>query len=219
MSYSPALTMGVWLGNPDTTILKKGTSSLGSPIIASVMEYAHKEVYAPEGKWKSGDWFTQPAGIQRIGKEVYPSWWSKSQGQTNFKLTFDRLSKKKATDCTPEGAKLVADVLKTTDPVTKKDSYANAPDGYNSNEDDDAHVCGEATPYVSNVTTGPNVTFNVTPGKFPLDVSGINVTVNGTPCTGIAKLAGYTYKATCSPTGQVTVTATDNGYYSHSASS
>src|SRR5690606_16660574 len=119
------------LGNPDTTILKNGTSSLGSPVIAKVMEFAHKEVYAVDGKWKSGDWYTQPAGIQRIGKEVYPSWWSKTQGQTNTKLTFDKVSRKKATDCTPEGARVVLDVLRTLDPVTKRQSYANVPEGYN----------------------------------------------------------------------------------------
>ncbi len=218
MSYSPALTMGVWLGNPDTTILKKGTSSLGSPIIAKVMEFAHKEVYGPENKWKSGDWYTQPNGIQRIGKEVYPSWWNKTQGQTNFKLTFDKASKKKATDCTPESAKLVADVLKTTDPVTKKDSFANAPDGYNVNESDDIHVCGEAQPSVSGVTAGPNVTFTVTPGKFTMETSGISVTVGGSPCT-VSKLAGNTYKAACSAAGSASVTATDTGYYTATGSS
>ncbi|MGV9001711.1 MAG: transglycosylase domain-containing protein [Candidatus Saccharimonadaceae bacterium] len=218
MSYSPALTMGVWLGNPDTTILKKGTSSIGSPIIASVMEYAHKEVYASEGKWKSGDWFTQPAGIQRIGKEVYPSWWSKSQGQTNFKLTFDKVSKKKATDCTPEGAKLVADVLKSTDPVTKKDSYANIPDGYDSNADDDAHKCGDAASLSGASQAGMIVTFTATPGgTFTVDASGITVTtVSGSPCT-VAKLSGNTYRATCTVSGGTTIKMTDTGYYTASA--
>ena len=218
MSYSPALTMGVWLGNPDTTILKKGTSSLGSPIIATVMEYAHKEVYGPEGKWKSGDWFTQPAGIQRIGKEVYPSWWSKSQGQTNFKLTFDKVSKKKATECTPEGAKLVADVLKTTDPVTKKDSFANAPDGYNVNEDDNVHKCGDTPPTVSGVSnTGTTVNFVVTPGTFSVEQSGVTVTSTGGSCT-VQKLGGNSYKATCSASGAVTISVTDTGYYTATGS-
>ena len=219
MSYSPALTMGVWLGNPDTTILKKGTSSLGSPIIAKVMEYAHKDVYAPEGKWKSGDWFTQPTGIQRIGKEVYPSWWNKTQGQANAKLTFDTVSKKKATDCTPEGAKLTVDVIKTTDPVTKKDSFANVPDGYNSNEDDDVHKCGDVAPSVSGVTpNGTGVTFTVSPGTFSVDLSGITVSQNGNSCSVTKQPGNNSYKATCSGTGAVTITATDTGYYTGTAS-
>lgn len=216
MSYSPALTMGVWLGNPDTTILKQGTSSLGSPIIASVMEYAHKEVYAPEGKWKSGDWYAQPTGIQRINGEVYPSWWSKSQGQTNAKLTFDRVSRKVATDCTPPGARLEANVLKTTDPVSKKDSYANVPDGYNANATDDAHVCGEAGPSISDITGG---NFSVSQGAFSVPSSGVTATQAGGSCS-VQQVGGAgNYKATCSGSGPITVTVVDSGYYSTSRSS
>lgn len=217
MSYSPALTMGVWLGNPDTTILKKGTSSIGSPIIASVMEYAHKEIYAKEGKWKSGDWYTQPAGIQRIGKEVYPSWWNKTQGQTNFKLTFDKLSRKKASDCTPEGAKIVADVLKTTDPVTKKDSFANVPDGYNSNATDDRHNCSDVQPSISGVSvTGNSATFTVMSGTFPVAISGITVTSNGTPL-GVSSAGGNKYQVN-GVSGPINITVIDEGYYTATAS-
>lgn len=220
MSYSPALTMGVWLGNPDTTILKKGTSSLGSPIIAKVMEYAHKEVYAPEGKWKSGDWFTQPAGIQRIGGEVYPSWWSKTQGQSNAKLMFDKVSKKKATECTPEGAKVELGVIKTTDPVTKKDAYSNVPDGYNANESDDIHKCGDSKPTVSvstsgNAGTGWTITATVTQGTFSLGDSPITGSVGGTALSFTR--TGNTYKASysgaTSPAGNISITVTDTGYY------
>lgn len=226
MSYSPALTMGVWLGNPDTSILKLGTSSIGSPIVAKVMEYAHKDVYAPEGKWKSGDWFAQPTGIQRIGNEVYPSWWSKTQGQANAKLTFDKLSKKKATSCTPDGAKVTLDVVKTTDPVTKKDSYTNVPDGYNPNGDDDVHKCSDTPPSISGVSTsGTNgnytVSVTINQGTFNLDASGVTISVDGTALTGLTK-TGSTYRATyngtANPTGRITITATDSGYYTANSS-
>lgn len=222
MSYSPALTMGVWLGNPDTTILKNGTSSLGSPIVASVMEYAHKEIYAAEGKWKSGDWYTQPAGIQRVGKEAYPAWWSKSQGQSNMKITFDKVSKRKATTCTPEGAKYVADVFKTTDPVTKKEAYVNIPDGYNANEDDNVHNCSDALPTITGLAVnGSTITFSVSQGTFGLDTSGVTVTVGGTS-VAVVKQGGNSYSATYtgagSPNGQTTVNVTDAGFYTTSAS-
>lgn len=219
MSYSPALTMGVWLGNPDTTILKNGTSSLGSPIVAKVMEYAHKEVYAAEGKWKSGDWYTQPNGIQRIGKEAYPSWWSRTQGQANAKLTFDRVSRKKATDCTPEGARVVMDVLKTIDPVTKRESFGNIPDGYNATADDDIHKCGDTPPSVSGISiSGNGFTFTVSPGTFSVEPSGVTATLGGSPCQ-VQKTSGNSYKATCSATsGQASVTVTDTGYYTGAGS-
>src|SRR5690606_6004337 len=122
-SYSPSIAMAVWLGNPDTAILKNGTSSLGSPIVEKVMTYAHKEVYADEGKWQTNQWFTRPAGIQAQGKELYPSWWSKNQGQSEEKITFDRISKRKATNCTPSLAKIELEVVKSIDPVTKEEIY------------------------------------------------------------------------------------------------
>jgi membrane peptidoglycan carboxypeptidase len=217
MSYSPAVTMGVWLGNPDTTILKNGTSSLGSPIIASVMEYTHKEVYAPQGLWKSGDWFAQPSGIQRIGNEVYPSWWNKSQGLSNAELTFDRVSKKKATSCTPDGAKETINVVKSIDPVTKKDIYRNVPSGYDATKDDDTHNCNDAKPIIGaiDLTTPESVTVTVTPGKFSLPASGVTIKLKGNslPVTKSGNTYTATYTGTVPASGEVSVTAIDSGYY------
>lgn len=222
MSYSPALTMGVWLGNPDTTILKNGTSSLGSPIVAKVMEYAHKEVYAKENKWKSGDWFSQPSGIQRVGNEVYPSWWNKTQGQSNAKLTFDRVSKRKATSCTPDGARISLDVIKSTDPVTKKNVYRNAPAGYDTTKSDDVHDCSDSKPSVSAVITGGGnnwvITASAAKGESKFSITGVTIAVDGNQLT-VTKTGGV-YKANYTgsdPTGKVEVTVTDSGYYTSSS--
>jgi membrane peptidoglycan carboxypeptidase len=218
MSYSPALTMGLWLGNPDTTILKNGVSSLGSPIIASVMEYAHKEVYAPQGLWKSGDWFTQPAGIQRIGNEVYPAWWNKTQGQSNAELTFDKLSKYKATACTPDAAKDTVGVIKSTDPVTKKDIFTSVPNGYDATKDDDKHSCSDAHPsFLGPVTTAANIiTVTINPGTFGLSANSVAISLNGAALT-VTQAGGNTYKAAYTgaapAAGAVSVTVTDDGYY------
>lgn len=218
MSYSPAVTMGVWLGNPDTTILKNGTSSLGSPIVASVMEYTHKEVYAPQGLWKSGDWFTQPQGIQRIGNEVYPSWWNKSQGLMNAELTFDRVSKKKATSCTPEGARDTVNVIKSIDPVTKKDIYRSVPNGYDATKDDDKHACGDAQPTFSggvDLLKANKIEVTVIPGKFPLSSSSVTMSLKGKSLT--VSRSGNTFTASYTgpepDKGDVSVTVTDTGYY------
>jgi membrane peptidoglycan carboxypeptidase len=225
ISYSPVLTMGVWLGNPDTTILKQGTSSIGSPIVAKVMEFAHKEVYAKDGRWKSGDWFTAPAGIQRVGIEVYPSWWNKTQGQSNAKLMFDKVSKRKATACTPEGAKIELDVVKTTDPVTKKDAYSNVPDGYDSKEDDNVHSCSDVPPSLpgSVTITGPpsSWTIKVTPSAgspFTLSDDSVTISVDGVALTVTESGGVYqaTYTGLASPSGKITVKVTDSGYYTAS---
>ncbi len=225
MSYSPALTMGVWLGNPDTTILKNGTSSLGSPIIAKVMEFAHKEVYAPENKWKSGDWFAVPNGIQRVGNEVYPSWWSRTQGQANAKLTFDRVSKFKATDCTPAAARIEVDVVKTIDPVTKKEAFSNVPGGYDATKDDNVHNCSDASPTISSIDISGSsgnwtITVNVSQGTFGLDNATASITVNGQALNGNRSGNSFkaTYNGTGNPTGGISATVTDSGYYTATGS-
>ena len=227
VSYSPALSMAVWLGNPDTSTLLQGTSLIPGPIVDKVMAYAHKTVYTEDGKWKSGDWFTAPLNIKKIGNEYYPSYWSKTQGQTNDKLTFDRLSKKKATECTPDAAKIVLDVIKTIDPVTKKPSYSSVPDGYNAKESDDLHKCSDAQPKVSidiAASGGENgyiITATTTKGKFAID--DISISVGGEivkTCSGEANCS-YTITLTPSATKQQAVfaTVTDVGYYSSQSSS
>lgn len=222
MSYSPVLTMGVWLGNSDATILKNGNSSMPGPIIAKVMEYAHKDVYAGQGLWKSGDWFAMPSGIQSVGNELYPSWWSKNQGKTNAKLTFDRVSKFRATDLTPDGARIELEVTKMTDPVTKKDIYI-APDGYDASKEDDAHKSSDSKPTASvSLVAGPKknqytVTVKVNPGTFP--VSNVQILVGGSAITTIPVSGTNSYTHTVDLTSadtsqkSVSVVITDSGYY------
>src|SRR5690606_38957949 len=128
--------------------------------------------------------------------------------------TFDRVSRKKATDCTPAGAKIELDVLKTIDPVTKKESFGNIPEGYNARADDDAHKCGEAASISGVAANGDKVSFTATPGgSFTIQLSGVTVTAGGTACS-VTK-SGTTYTADCgSKTGAVAITVTDTGYYS-----
>lgn len=223
MSYDPALTMGVWLGNPDTRVLTNGNSSLPAKIVGQVMEYAHKEVYAQEGKWNpanGGNWYTQPAGIQNIGGELYPSWYNKNQGKSNDKLTFDKVSKKKATTCTPDEAKVQIDVQKFTDPISKKDAYI-APDGYDATKDDDVHKCDDTKPSVGTISvTNDNgnsykISASVVAGTHPLQqleirvgstvVATLPVTSSGTYSTS------YTFPNNSAQT--ITATVTDNAYY------
>lgn len=228
VSYSPALTMAVWLGNSDATVLKNGTSSIPGPIIATVMSYAHLNVYAPEGKWKAGDWYPTPKGIQKIGNEYYPSWWSASQGQTNTQIDFDRVSKYKATQYTPDAAKISLAVTKSVDPVTKKDVYANVPDGYDASKDDDVHLEGDTGPQINTTSLWTGTTNNwvstitTIPGSsaHPV-VSGVVVTINGTNYTATTTdNTSWTVKYTgaVAPTsGSSSAVATDQNYYTSNA--
>lgn len=129
VNYSQALTMAVWLGNPDTTPLNNNaTSIVPGQMIDTVLQYAYKTVYQESGKWKPGDWISQPSGLQRIGcstgttlkvvagrpdqacGEVYPSYWNANQGLAN--VDFNSATKKLAASCTPASLKVTVSVIK-----------------------------------------------------------------------------------------------------------
>jgi len=223
MSYSPALTMGVWLGNNDPQPLRNGNSSLPGTIVNEVMAYAHEQVYAKEGKWKQGDWYTMPTGVQKIGSELYPSWYNKKNAQSSSKLTFDKVSKKIATTCTPDGAKISLDVLKTTDPITKLPVYM-APSGYDGSKNDDAHLCTDLKPAIALITVTPisantyKITTTVTAGKGNL--TDLSVSVNGTTINDQAITAAGSYDATYTASGpgtfSVAATTADDLFYTNS---
>jgi penicillin-binding protein 1A len=225
MTYSPAVSMGVWLGNQDSTPLTNGNSTMPGPIIDMVMRYVHQDIYGPDGKWKPNDWITRPAGIQVINGELYPSWYNKDQGKTNDKLTFDKVSKKKATNCTPDGAKIDIDVQKFQDPITKKDSYIT-PDGYDATKDDDAHQCSDAKPSVGTITatkqSGSTYTINVNvvAGNHPLQQLEIRVGSTVVSTQSISSNGTYSanYTFTSSDAQTITATVTDNVFYTATGS-
>jgi membrane peptidoglycan carboxypeptidase len=222
MTYSPVVSMGVWLGNPDTSTLKNGSSVLPGPIIDSVMRYVHQEVYGPAGQWKPGDWFTAPAGIQNINGELYPSWYKKSQGSSTSKMTFDRVSKKKATSCTPDAAKIDIDVSQTVDPITKKSVVMPADGSYDATADDDIHKCDDVKPTVNSVTPTQagnknDFTINVSVAKGSAALAVIDISVNGVSVGSIpvTDSGSYSLAYTATAQGAQTVAATvrDSSYY------
>lgn len=224
-SYSPVLAMTIWLGNSDTSTIASVNSAYAMPVVRGVMQYAHQEIYAKDGRWNPDMWYTRPSGVQQVGGELYPSWWNKNQGRTNAKLTFDRVSKKKATDCTPPGARIELDVTKSTDPITKTDVFA-APDGYDATEDDDAHSCNDAKPSIGNISVNESggkydIQFNVSRGTFNLTsvdivVDGQTIKSTGLNPGGDSVSASFTPNS--SGTKSITVNVTDEGYYATSRS-
>lgn len=225
MSYSPVLAMGVWLGNSDASLLRNGRSSMPGPIVSTVMSYAHNEIYAPNGLWTSGDWFAKPSGVQTVNGELYPSWWSATQGKTDVKLFFDTVSKKKATACTPDGAKIELDVQKMVDPITKKDVYI-VPDGYDGLLDDDVHSCSDAPAGVSvnwSDLATPNtyqITVTVSQGTFP--ITSVDILINGSIVSSISAPGPYTFVYTVdsdvASDQTVTAVAHDTGLYASASS-
>ncbi len=212
VGYTPNLTMAVWLGNPDTTPLKQGNSLIPAMFFDRTMATA-TTTYVNQGKAKYSDWYTAPTGIQNIKGELYPSYYNKSAGVTNATMSFDKVSKKKATDCTPAGAKTDIGVSKTTDPITKQ-VVITAPDGYDPNSDDDVHSCSDAQPTVSIAQSGSSLVVTVHSGTFT--VQGVTLTENGNTIATQSGAGPWTFTASqlsSVTNGTVTATVTDEGYY------
>ncbi|MBC7746559.1 penicillin-binding protein [Pedobacter sp.] len=154
MSYSPRIAMGIWVGNHVPIAMNNALSSIVGPTVVKIMKPLHETIYAVDGSWKVGDWFTQPAGVQKVSVsgrlDLFPSWYNKSQVAQGNTVVFDKVSKKKATDCTPDLARISLVIQKITDPVTKKTTFTT-PDGYDSTAEDDLHSCDDVKPSITDI--------------------------------------------------------------------
>lgn len=214
VAYTPQLSMSVWLGNPDTSPLTNGNSSIPAKVLDPVLAFALQQ-YKDAGKDMS--WFTAPSGIQTIRGEVYPSYYNKSTGISNATMTFDKVSKKKATDCTPSGAKVDIGVTKTTDPYTKKD-VISAPDGYDPNDDDDVHTCGDTPPSVSLSISGTVANVSYTAGRYALQTIELRVGDTVIASKSVSSSDNWQVSLAGVPAGTVTALVTDTAYYTDSDS-
>ena len=165
LSYSTSVATAVWNGKHDGSALADSSNTVVRRVVNDYMQPVHTELYAKEGKWKSGDEPKKPAGIQTLtvnGKtDIWPSWYnSKASGVSTEKLTFNKFNHKLATECTPESQKIQVDATKTVDPITRQTIW-NVPDPYNYNEKDD---CSYTTPSVKISGTSGTLSAAVTYG-------------------------------------------------------
>lgn len=178
MSYTPRMATGVWVGKHDGTVPFRAGNAATGTLVREVMGRAHRDVFAKDGSWKAGDWFAKPSGIQTInagaGNDIFPSWYKKPKN-VEEKMMFDTVSKRKATACTPQRAKIELTVQVIEDPITKGKTFT-APDGYDPNAEDDRHKCDDIKPSVTLSTTQVGlptsktykITATVTQGTHPL---------------------------------------------------
>ena len=155
MTYSPVLATAIWNGNHDGRVLTSDTHNICFKISASYIDRVHEEVYGADGKWKSGDKINEPAGMQHMtvnGRaDIWPSWYNKktSSGISTEKMTFDSVSKKLATDCTPASTRVEVEVSKIIDPMTQKEVLTA--EGYDTEAEDDIHSCSDKQPKVGSI--------------------------------------------------------------------
>ncbi len=229
MSYTPRMAVGVWTGRNDNGHLSNLGSTANANVTSDVQKFAHTEIFAKDGSWKANDWFLKPSGLQTLtvnGKtDLFPSWYKKPTNADGEKIVFDKVSKKRATDCTPAAAKIELQVPVFEDPVTKKKVYT-APDGYDTEGNDDLHKCDDIHPFASVTVTGApskNVVINATvnQGTFPLSSASVAVdgqVISTQPVSSSGALTPVPYTFTTSGSHTVTVTVTDTGMYDGTAS-
>jgi membrane peptidoglycan carboxypeptidase len=226
-SYSPRAALSIWVGNHVPKSMNNALSSIVGPTVNNIMGPIHKDIFAKDGSWKTGDWFTQPAGIQRLSvsgrSDLFPSWYNKNQNQNaTEKITFDKVSKKKATDCTPEGAKVTMDVSKSTDPITRQTVYLSS-DGYDASKDDDFHKCDDVKPFVNLIDVksgGSKLIANVTRGTHGLQSVEFKIAgqVVGTATANESGEYSITVSGSFDNLQTISVTVVDAGYYTAESS-
>lgn len=166
VSYSTALATVVWNGNHDGRGMANGSNTVVRRVANDFMEPVHKELYASEGRWKSGDQPVRPAGIQDLTvagiKDIWPSWYTSEKSTVKTeKVKFNSTNKLQATDCTPKSMIVEIEVSTQTDPVTGT-KIVTVPDGYKYEEMDTcSSSSGEGVVLVTRIgTTMLGITFD-----------------------------------------------------------
>lgn len=225
MNYSPVVATSVWMGNHDGRPLTSSDNSVVRRVSNDYMAAVHTQVYQPAKQWTPNQQIARPDGMKDLAingkKDIYPSWFDQKTAATAVKMQFDKVSKKKATDCTPPNARIELTVTKTTDPITKRDAYI-APDGYDASKDDDKHKCDDIKPSVTITVakSGTNITItaNAVQGTNPL--TSLKIQVGGTVVADVPVSGSGSYTATTTVTGPQTISATveDSALYSANGS-
>lgn len=183
MSYSPVLATAVWVGNHNGAALKSDSHTVAFKINAAYIDAVHEQVYGEDGRWHSGMKIEKPSGIKTMSvngrTDIWPSWYGKNKNDNaTEKKIFDSISKKLATDCTPDETRIEVSVSKIVDPVLNKVEYYA--DGYDAQSEDDVHQCSDKKPTAS-VSISDD------------DSSGTTMyTVSGTARFGTYSLKSYT---------------------------
>lgn len=216
MGYSPKIAVGVWAGRNDGIAMGGYTDSRTGPIFGQFMVAAHAQVLnKPQYGYKTNEWYSQPKGVQKLsvgGKtDLFPSWYKKPKEEEK-EYVMDKVSKKLASQCTPEAAKETIKLVTVSDPTNPNSSVtAAAPDGYDITKTDDIHQCGvQAATGITFSTNRAGNTVNVTSINYaagPNPTQSVEVLVNG------QVISGQSFTLNGPGNYSIQVRITDNLYY------
>lgn len=243
MGYSTKIVAGVWIGHHENKTLRGFMEQKTSPIWREFFKNAHA------GLAGAGDQWQKPAGIKTVcinqvtgyattsgGKcDIFPSWYQPQYPDNTKKAVIDTVSKKLATECTPERAKQeitgggIRSELPTSDPLYNNwirpvQARYGASGGAIPTEKDDVHTCDPADKPSVTLTTdyegSGKYTFEATvvKGKHPL--TNVSFKIDGTVLTGgsfdvtESGTVTFSYTSTSTDTKEVTVEVVDSVLYS-----
>ena len=210
ISFSSAISTIVWNGNHDGSGLRNSNNTIVRRVVNNYMEGVHKDVYAEDGKWESGDEPSRPSGLHTMtvnGKtDIWPSWYNeKTSGVSKETLQFNKYSKVLASACIPADQVESVEVTKTIDPMTNSEVW-DIPEEYDRETADD---CTYTPPAVSISRIGDKISITVTGSH----VRGGNYTLaTGNGLTKSGTISAASFYADYTVTGEestITVTVSD----------
>lgn len=157
MGFSTKYAAGVWVGHHTGEVEMRGfMETMTQPIWNDWMQRAHDTAGDPIPRERPSGIqelpayrVTQHVGVSSIepspAVDLFPSWYQKPGGGTQEKIIRDKVSEKRATECTPALA---------IEEVTQSDAISFSSDPFydsatNSADEDDVHQCGDIKPSVS----------------------------------------------------------------------
>jgi len=253
MGFTNKLVFGLWTGRQnDTRAMYNYTDTILGPAWNSFMKQANGVL-----GYNQGSGWIKPAGIKTVcinttsgyattsggNCDIFPSWYTPKYPGTTQSAVIDTISKKLATECTPEAAKQTITggginvEVASSDPLYKNfltpiQARYGAAGGAIPTEKDDIHTCDSADkPSVTLEKDSPwqkptgtyHFVAHVTPGKFPIKT--VSFSIDGTilpggsiDATGTAQDVEFAYTSSYNTSKTVTVRVVDEVLYDASAS-
>jgi membrane peptidoglycan carboxypeptidase len=229
MGFSTKYSAGIWVGHHTRQVEMTGfMENMTQPIWRGFMQRAHDNIepvtrVRPSGVQELPAYVvTQHVGVSSRepsgSTDLFPSWYKRPGASTaNEKTIFDKVSNKRATECTPPLA--TEERTQSSAAQFSSDPFYNS--STNTEDEDDVHKCEDIKPVVS-ITAfdngGGKYTFDVSvkAGTHPIAsdkfTGALNVTVNGGTIENGSRSIGatgiYQFDYTATADGNVTVQVT-----------
>ncbi len=236
MGFSTKYAAGVWVGHHTSNVVMSGfMETMTQPIWGGFMQRAH-DGHEPVARVRPASVQELPAYVVRshVGvssiepsptNDLFPSWYKKpGSSKPTEKITRDKVSKKKATECTPPLA--IEEVNEGSAAQFSSDPFYDSKT--NTESPDDIHKCEDVKPTVSiqsfdngngkytfeaTVTAGTHpISSESFPGKLSISVDGTTIQNGAIDISGPG-VYQFSYSSPSGNKGTVTAYVSDSVLY------